>query len=483
MAFFFPALLGMVWLLLSGSAQSAPALHERPFTASDCRQGVDLSETRLQLKIDPETGRLDGSYSSLLHNRSDQALSAPCFVLNPGLELQAIAQPLLESLEREPPQGNNPLLYRAQLKRPLAPGASLRLQLHYAGTLQATPKFGRIQPEDILLTAQSFFYPRFERGTQRACPVALTVSLPKAYLPVASGTRQKAQTSPAGFVLSPEGLCGLRNEDGIDLIAAPFQLRENAWLRLYERPATPDQALSSQRFARLSGEFASLLSALEKQFGEHDFVSFQLVATPRDDLGGMAKHNTVFLSEKHFGEPAKVAPQAWAYFTQRTGSESAAEAEFDFYRRTVLAHESAHLFLNRLDGDSPWMAKGLAEFTGVASLLISEQADVAQRRLAEHRGSWRNAQPEGLPALNDAQLNSESGYRVNYQGTPLVFWEMAQRRGDAFWPLWRDWLSERRSGPLRYTDFKAHFQLNARESAWFEQAFAPAELTAPLPSP
>lgn len=60
---------------------------------------------------------------------------------------------------------------------------------------------------------------------------------------------------------------------------------------------------------------------------------------------------------------------------------------------------------------------------------------------------------------------------------------MAQRRGDAFWPLWRDWLSERRSGPLRYTDFKAHFQLNARESAWFEQAFAPDELTAALPSP
>lgn len=379
--------LSVLWLLLTGAVQAAPAIFERPFTASDCLQSVDLSETRLQLQIDPETGRLNGSYSSLLYNRSAQALNAPCFVLNSGLELESVAQPALESLHRETRQGNNPLLYRAQLKRPLAPGASLRLQLHYGGSIQATPKFGRIQPQDVLLTAQSFFYPRFERGTQRMCPLALTVNLPKTYLPVASGTRQKPQTSPAGFVLSPEGLCGLRNEDGIDLIAAPFQLRENAWLRLYERPATPVQALSPQRFARLSGEFASLLSALEKQFGEHDFVSFQLVATPRDDLGGMAKHNTVFLSEKHFGEPAEVTPQAWAHFTQKTGSESAAEAEFDFYRRTVLAHESAHLFLNRLDGDSPWMAEGLAEFTGLASLLISEQAPVAQRRLAEHRAS------------------------------------------------------------------------------------------------
>lgn len=309
------------------------------------------------------------------------------------------------------------------------------------------------------------------------------MKLPPGYLPVASGLRQKPQNSPTGFVLSPEGLCGLRNEDGIDLIAAPFQVRENAWLRLYERPTTTDSALSPERFKQLSGEFASLLTALEKQFGEHDFVNFQVVAVPRDDLGGMAKHNTVFLSDKYFGEPAEVAPQAWAYFRQHTGSDGGAEAEFNFYRRTVLAHESAHLFLNRFDGDSPWMAEGLAEFTGVASLLISEQTEVAQRRLAEHRASWQPTPPQTLPGLNQAALNSADGYRVNYQGTPLVLWELAQRRGDAFWPIWRDWLSDRSQTQLRYADFQTRFQLSTSESAWFEQAFAPAELTARLPKP
>lgn len=164
------AFLVLVLPLSLGRAEATQQVTERPFAATDCQQGADLSDTQLQLTLQPETGHLSGSYTALLHNHSAQALAAPCFALNPGMELQTLELSTLEKVSREPRQGNQPLLYRTQLKHPLAAGASQRIHLRYAGQIQAAPKFGASSPKMCCLRHKAFFI--------RALYAAPSVSVP-----------------------------------------------------------------------------------------------------------------------------------------------------------------------------------------------------------------------------------------------------------------------------------------------------------------
>lgn len=466
--------LGLPLILLAvPEAQASVAIQEQALADGECSQGLELSDARLVLSLDPDSGKLQGIYTATLQNPFTKPVDHACFVLNPGIKLDSLELPGLRMVLKEPVQGDNPLAYRLQTEQAFAPGSSRQLSLSYSGQIQSPPKFGRIKADDIFLTAQSFFYPRFERAYRRYCPLDTLVRLPQGYLPVLSGAKHVPQLSGRGFGSSLETVCGFKNEHGFDLAAARYTVTQSDNLNIYHRPG---KQLTESDLKGMAQELRETLSALGTQFGPHTASQFSLVESNREDLGGMGKTNTIFLSDKYFGKPETFAAGQFGYFKQLLKDDARVAEEFAFYRRTVMAHEGAHLFVNYFyDYDKPWFAEGLPEFASLGVLqTLGRKADL-DRKLAEYRRIWQQVGKQPLPALNQAGLNSQLGYLANYQGTPLALWSLWQSRGEAFWPSWQQWLAAR-DKPLSYEGFKTHFQLTEAESSRFEKAFEPEGL-------
>jgi len=471
-------ILSLVVLLLSmplapAFAQTPVPIQEQPLAEAECSQGLDLNQAQLVLSLDPESGKLQGRYTATLQNPANKPVAQACFALNPGLQIDSLELPGLRQILKEPADGNNPLAYRLIPHQPMAPGASQHLNLSFSGQIQSQAKFGRIQPDDVFLTAQSFYYPRFERAQRRDCQLDVQVRLPQGYLPVLSGTQAASVLSNGAHQAQLQTVCGFKNEQGFDLAAARYAVSESGNIRVYHRPA---KQMSAAQLQTITQELSSALTALSSQFGQHTSGSFSLVETTREDLGGMGKANTVFLSDKYFGQPETVAPNQYDYFKQQLQDEARVTEEFSFYRRTVIAHEAAHLFVNYFyDYNLPWFAEGLPEFASLGALnTLGHKADL-NRKLAEYRRIWQQIPNRPLPALNQASLGSQLGYLANYHGTPLALWSLWQARGESFWPTWKTWLAQR-DKPLNYEGFKAHFKLSETESAIFEQGFEPEGL-------
>lgn len=460
-------------LWLPSPVQAAPDFAEKPLADGECAQAVDLDWTALEMGFDPDQGLIDGEFQTVVQNLSHQPVAQICFALNPGLKIRKLALKGLDSAAKTPPEGASPLVYRLKLKPPLAPHLTQQLKLSYSGPIQSAPKFGRIRPDDVFLTAQTGFYPRFERASQRRCPMELLLHVPKDYRAVASGSMAEQKNGEIHTAL--ESICGTQNDFGFDLSAARYAYTVIPPVRIFHRGRADAKQLQEMGF-----RFKSLLQALEKQFGTHSFARFNLVETHREDLGGMAKTNTVFLSDKYFGPPDKVAPAQFAYFKQLLGDAAQAGAEFGFYQRSVMAHEMAHLFVNYFyDYDQPWAAEGLPEFAGLTALASLGQRADAERKLKAYRQVWeqtRQQMPQqSLPPLNQARLDDPLGYLVNYQGTPLLLYSLSQSHGESFWKTWRGWLADRQH-PLLYQNLKSWLKLTPAEAAQFETAFDPAKL-------
>ncbi len=476
--FSIPRLLSLILPLslpfpLPAQAQNPLAPKEQALAAGECQQGLELYKTRLNLEINPQTGQLQGTFSAELQNPYSKPITQSCLVLNAGLEIKSLSLPGLKQILKEPAQADTPVAYRLIANKPLAPGARQKLSLSYTGKIQGPPKFGRIQPEDVFLTAQSFFYPRFEKAWKRYCELDVQVTLPKGYLPVLSGALEPPRLNQGVYLAPLDTNCGFQSDHGFDLAAAPFQTHDQGAVRIYYRQ---NKSLSPAELQTLHQEFSATLEALNKQFGSHAATQFNLVENKREDLGGMAKVNTIFLSDKYFGKPATVAPNQYSYFKQVLKDESRVASEFDYYRRTVIAHEGAHLFVNYFfDYDKPWVAEGLPEFVSLGVLASQGNKTDLERKLAEYRRIWQQIPNRPLPALNQATLDTQIGSLSNYNGTPLALWNIWQARGDGFWPLWQSWLADHKK-PLLYQSFKAHFQLSPSESAQFETGFDPTGL-------
>jgi len=454
-------------------AQMPIPIQEQSLAEGECSQGIELNQARLLLELDPQNGKLQGRYTATLQNPFSQPLAQACFVLNPGLKVERIEMSGLNSILKEPIDGDNPLAYRLIPQQPIAPGASQQLSMNFSGQIQSQAKFGRIQPDDVFLTAQSFYYPRFERAHRRYCPLDVHVKLPQGYLPVLSGTLQTPILSGETHQSNLETVCGFKNEHGFDLAAARYAVGGSGNIRVYHRPGKQMPAAELKTIAQ---ELSETLAALKTQFGPHTASSFSLVETNREDLGGMGKANTVFLSDKYFGRPETAAPQQYVHFKQKFKDEAQVAEELAFYRRTVIAHEAAHLFVNHFyDYDKPWFAEGLPEFASLGVLETLGRKAYLERKLVDYRRLWQQIPNRPLPALNQAGLNSQLGYLANYQGTPLALWGLWQARGEGFWPSWKAWLAQR-DRPLNYAGFKAHFKLNEAESARFEKGFEPEGL-------
>jgi hypothetical protein len=469
------------WVFLYAYSLSLPAIsaevkipiREQSLSAQDCLDTFVLSETQLSLSLNPSTGELRGDYQTILTNTSQEPLKQVCFVLNSGLKLTQMTISGVQEVLKEPAEGDAPLAYRLMPQTPFAPQSSHHLSLAYTGKVQAKSKFGHILPQDVFLTAQTFFYPRFEKALERFCPLQVKVKLPEAFVPVLSGARhvQIQSTAPTGektYQIGLESLCGLGNEQGFDLAAHDFQVFEAPNLKFY---SARKKALNKTFFQPLTAEIQAILDVLAGQFGPHHEAPFQIVETLREDLGGMAKGNTIFLSDKYFGSPDSVAPQQYAYFKQQKGLAEI-DNEFRFYRQAVLAHEGAHLFFNLYyDYDQPWFAEGLPEFASLAVLKDLNEPAVVTRKLNEYCQVWKRNTQRPLPALNQARLSEQAGYLVNYYGTPLALWKMSLSRPD-FWLQWKKWLSLRDKA-LSYAQFSEYFKLSSAERALFELAFMP----------
>ncbi|PIQ23635.1 hypothetical protein COW36_07915 [bacterium (Candidatus Blackallbacteria) CG17_big_fil_post_rev_8_21_14_2_50_48_46] len=451
-------------------ANATVPITEAVMAEGECSQGIELLDAQLILDVDPDKGRLKGRYTAVLKNPFAKPLAQACFVLNPGLKIDRIEIKGLKSLLKEPTQGASPLAYRLIPQQPFASDSSQQLSLQFSGPIIAQPKFGRILPDDVFLSSQSFFYPRFDRAQNRYCPLNLQIKVPQGYLPVPSGAKQFPVLSGDTYHASIETACGFRNEQGFDLASARYAVNETGPLRIYHRLG---KQVSKAELVTMSAEFKDMFKALGDQFGPHTATHFNLVETNREDLGGMGKVNTVFLSDKYFGQAEKVAPAQYSFFKQQFGDPDRITKEFAFYRRTVLAHECAHLFINHFyDYDKPWFAEGLPEFTSLEALLATGHKSDVERKLAEYHQIWRQVPTRPLPAINQASLDSQLGYRVNYYGTPLALWVLRQNRRDTFNALWKAWLSDRNKA-LTYAYFKASFNLSPTESAYFEKAFEP----------
>lgn len=461
-----------LWLL-PGPAQAAPSFAEKPLADGECAQALELDWTALEMGLDPNQGQISGEFQTVVQNFSQRPVAQICFALNPGLKIHKLELKGLDSAAKTPPDGTAPLIYRLKLKQPLAPHVTEHLKLSYRGPIQSAPKFGRVRPDDVFLTAQTSFYPRFERASQRRCPMELLLHVPKEYLAVASGSMAEQKNGELHTAL--ESICGTQNDFGFDLSAARYEYTVIPPVRIFHRGRADARQIQEMGF-----RFKSLLQALEKQFGTHSFARFNLVETNREDLGGMAKTNTVFLSDKYFGSPEKVAPAQFAYFKQLLGDAAQVGAEFGFYQRSVMAHEMAHLFVNYFyDYDQPWAAEGLPEFAGLTALASTGPRADVERKLKAYRQVWEQTRQQmpkqALPALNQAQLDDPLGYSVNYQGTPLVLYNLSQSHGESFWKNWRGWLGDRQHG-LLYQNLKSRLQLSPAEAAQFETAFDPTNL-------
>lgn len=460
------------WPALAASEGTVPQvpIRDMDMQAGECEESIELHQPQLSLHVEPATGMLTGDFQVTLVNPYTRPLSQACFVLNTGLTVENLEFEGLRELRREPPDREMPLAYRLIPEMPFAPGSRHLLQLRYWGKIAAQPKFGRIAPDNVFLTSQTFFYPRFERAYRRYCPMQVQAVLPEGYLPVLSGDRQMKQDGPI-YAAEIETVCGLRNEQGFDLAAARYKVFETEKLHIYHHP----DKLRPEQLQQLANEQLALIQTLGEQFGPHGIGRYQLVETNREDLGGMAKANTVFLSNKHFGDPKTVAPAQFDHFSKLPGGVAGVPAEFAFYRRGVLAHESAHLYVNHYyDLDKPWMTEGLPEFASLRALAAIGDKAGHDRKLADYRKTWAQIPNRPLPALNEARLEGQLHYLANYQGTPLLLWAMSQTRPD-FWPRWRDWFADR-SKPLSYEGFKSHFKLTPAEAARFETAFEPEGL-------
>jgi hypothetical protein len=439
---------------------------DRELNEKDTSSSCDLISGDISLEFNIEKESLSGKGNFIIENTNKNPISSTFFVLNSGLSINEISitgSSISETI-KEKITDNSPVGYVIYFDKPIKQNQKVNLGISYKGNLLSKYKFGRIKDNDIFLTSQTYFYPRFEKINTKFSKISLKVSVPNDYIPVTQSDKILNDNNLYSFEIN--NINGLKNDNGFSLAIAKYKLYKQMNLSIYYKDETDSKLLKY-----ISDFEVKSLSTLEELFGKHDYKNFNIAEVNRDDLGGMASANTIFLSNKNFGDYINKSKSQYDYFKSLNKNDEEIKQEYLYYLRNVLAHESVHLFFNYFFSyDKPWFAEGFPEFISLKVLSQNIDKNDINRKLYEYDKNITSLKKDKLPSLNNAFLNTNEGYFINYWGTPLVFNKLVQKYPEDFDKNIKKFLNRNKSD-LTYNYFKEVFNLDKTFLDVFEKEF------------
>lgn len=256
----------------------------------------------IQLQLSPKEGTLEAAATMTVTNKADQSVSDLPFLLYRLLDVQKVSDDKGSQLKFEQTivrlgtsnlQANQ---IKFHLSESLAPGASMRMTINYAGSIfgyaevmgyvndRVSEKYSLIRPDALaypMLAEPTFESLRRAYGFDVPFTYDLAVTVPDGYIVACGGTQLKVSTK--------EGLTTFDFKSKvptwrIDIAAAQFkQLRdETKKLALYVLPEDEKNAIEILNGA---GRSVSLYS---KMFGElKDYQGYTVIEIP-DGWGSQA---------------------------------------------------------------------------------------------------------------------------------------------------------------------------------------------------
>lgn len=340
--------------LVNNKQLSFPII-ERELNESDFSEKTDILAGSLNLEIQPENNSLKGEIKYLLKNTAHSGLNKILFVLNSGLKINKInlEGAEIKELIKEKTSEGEPVAYVIYLNKPGTINQNIKMEIEYQGSIISNYKFGRILDNDVFLSSKSFFYPRLEKLEQKTSDFELKISVPDNYTVISQSDNfhKENKNGKKIFRSKLKHYNGIDNENGLYLSAARYKEYKKENINIFYLESDNQQLEYIADFEKKS------LKSLSEVFGKHKSQRFNIVQVNRDDLGGMATVNTIFLSGKHF-LISKNDPQ-YTYFKKAFEDEKKIMDEYRYYLRNVLAHESVHLFFNNVyDYDKAWFIGG-----------------------------------------------------------------------------------------------------------------------------
>lgn len=447
---------------------------ERELNETDFVEKIDLISGDINIEFFTDQEKIVASTNLVLKNSTNKEISKVFFILNSGLNIENIEinNSKIKEVIKEKSNETDPLGYVIFLENPLLPNKSVNLKINYSGKIFSKYKFGRIKENDIFLTSQTFFYPRFEKSQKVMSNISLNVTVPNEYTVISQSEdfNLKKQGNKLIFSSNINNLNGLNNDNGINLASAKYNVYKSNNISIYYRDKTDKSLLEY-----MTKFETSAISSLTNIFGKHDYKKFNIVEVNREDLGGMATSNTIFISDKNFGDYKNKSKLHYEYFKkQNNNDENKVNDDFKYYLRNTLAHESSHLFFNYFyTYDSPWFGEGFPEFISLKILDDFGVNNDLKRKIEDYEKSINSLKDNVLPPLNEAFLNSSAGYILNYYGTPLTIYKIWESQGNNFWTKLNSLLKDDfyLGKTITYNDFKNKFELQNDITSIFEKEF------------
>ncbi|MFN4152984.1 MAG: hypothetical protein ACK4IX_18715, partial [Candidatus Sericytochromatia bacterium] len=218
-------------------------LFERELNEKDTSSSCDIIYGDISLDFNIEKEFLSGKANFVIENTNKTPISSTFFVLNSGLsinELSITGASISETI-KEKTTDDSPVGYVIYFDKPIKQNQKVNLGISYKGNIISKYKFGRIKDNDIFLTSQTYFYPRFEKVNTKFSKINLKVSTPKDYIPVTQSDKTSNDNNLYSFEIN--NLNGLKNDNGFNLAIAKYNLYKKDNLSIYYKDDTESELL------------------------------------------------------------------------------------------------------------------------------------------------------------------------------------------------------------------------------------------------